>query len=165
MYGYRQPKTGLVITDIRRDGANYVQISAYGRQIGRNPSRYIRVTDDDSLSYIIDRVHADGLRVFLKPVIEPVTAKGGFLWRGFIPGTNRWFDKVHTPFIMRMARLADKHGVEIMSIGSEYVGTLGNTAKWRDTVRSVRRVYKGKVTYIANHDVRCVSLSTQSFGN
>lgn len=152
LYGYTLPKTQRVIQHIGDDGANIVQISAYARQIGKSPQRYIDETDDASLHAIIGRVKAAGLKVFLKPVIEPETAKGEFLWRGFVPGTNAWFDRVHTPFILRMARVAAKSGVDVLSIGSEYVATLDNTAKWRETIRKVRQVFKGELTYIANHD-------------
>lgn len=141
---------------MKRDGATYVQISTYLKQVGRNGVKGIPVTGDGVLRIVLRKAKRRGLKTFLKPVVEPETPKGKFIWRGFIPGTKRWFDDVHTPWILRMATLAQQEKVDILSIGSEYVGTLGNNAAWLDTIRLVRQVYKGKLTYIANHDVRCI---------
>lgn len=69
-----------------------------------------------------------------------------------IPGTPAFFKKVYTPYIVRMARIAQQEHVAIFSVGSELGQTEHMGSKWRKVIRSVRRVYKGKVTYVANHD-------------
>lgn len=51
-----------------------------------------------------------------------------------------------------MARIAQRERVDILAVGSEYRRTLKAPNMWRHTIRKVRTVYKGKLTYIANHD-------------
>lgn len=130
-----------------------VQVTVYMKQTGRLGYENRQHTDDDTFRLVLRKVRYFKLAIFVKPVIEPETETGKFLWRGLITGTDRWFDEVHTPFILRVAKIAQAENVEMLSIGSEYVKTLWNTAKWVETIRSVRRIYKGKLTYISNHDV------------
>lgn len=138
---------------MKRDNANMVQVTVYMKQIGRHGYKNREHTDDDTFRLVLRKVRSFKLAIFVKPVIEPETETGKFLWRGLIPGTDRWFNEVHTPFIVRVAKIAQAENVEMLSIGSEYVKTLRNTAKWVETVRLVRGIYKGKLTYISNHDV------------
>lgn len=151
--GYRAMTTNKVIQQIKRDNANIVQVTVYMKQIGRHGFKNRKHTDDETFQLVLRKVRSFKLAIFVKPVIEPETKTGKFIWRGFIPGTDRWFDEVHTPFILRIAKIAQMEKVEMLSIGSEYVRTLWNTAKWVETIRLVREVYNGKLTYIANHDV------------
>lgn len=160
-WAYRDWRSTSTLKEMRADGGKYVQISAYLKQMGRDSFQTQMVTDDASLRVIIRKARQLGLKVFLKPVITVEKPGGGYVWRGYIPGKKAWFDKVHTPFILRMARIAQEEKVEMFSIGSEYVASLSNNAAWLDTIRQVRAVFKGKLTYIANHDV---SLTKKTFG-
>lgn len=141
-----------------------MQVSAYLTQIGTSPParRVRKETDDESLRVIIRKARRVGLKVFLKPVIVVTSLRGTYIWRGYIRGTDEWFRSVHTPWILRMAKLAQEERVDMFSVGSEYVGTLSNTNAWLRTIKMVRAVYKGKLTYIANHDV-CLSFCCFSF--
>lgn len=151
--GYRLPKTNAALRQIRQTGANYIQISSYLGQIGANSTDTYQVTDDKSIVYIIRKVKRAGFKVFFKPVIETETAKGRYIWRGHIPGKHEWFQKIYIPWITRMARIAQRERVEIFSIGSEYVRAIHRTWQWLRIIRRLRGVYKGQLTYIANHDV------------
>lgn len=132
-----------------------MQVTAYLSQIGLfPPARRVKLeTDDASLRVIIRKAKRYGLKVFLKPVITVSSLTGVYVWRGRIPGTADWFDSIHTPWIIRMALLAQQERVDILSVGSEYDATLANVNKWIQTINKVRSVFKGKLTYIANHDV------------
>lgn len=55
--------------------------------------------------------------------------------------------------MLRMARLAKREKVEVLSMGSEFRDAVGKTWEWVRVINAVRKVYKGKLTYIANHDV------------
>lgn len=69
-----------------------------------------------------------------------------------IPGTDKFFRTVYKPYIVRMAKIAQQEGVAIFSVGSELQKTEHMVLKWRSIIKSVRKVYRGKVTYVANHD-------------
>lgn len=151
--GYRKPKTNISIKQIRAHNANFIQISSYLAQIELDSTNTYQVTDDKSLIYIFRKVKQSGLKVFFKPVVETETLKGKYTWRGRIPGRKDWFEKVYFPYITRMARIAQQEGVDVFSIGSEYVATVKKTFWWMEVIKRVRAIYKGPITYIANHDV------------
>ena len=71
-----------------------------------------------------------------------------------ISGKPEWFSRVYRPFILSMAKIAEEEKVDLFAVGSEYAGTIDRTAEWLQTIREVRAVYKGKLTYVGNHDVR-----------
>lgn len=159
--GYRQWYTDYTLRQIRAQGSNYIQVSSYLGQRGENSLKTFKVTDDKSIIYIIRKVKRAGFKVFYKPVIEPETRKGGHIWRGRIPGTNAWFKKVYIPWIVRMARIAQREKVDIFAMGSEYARAIHRTSQWIKVIQRVRAVYKGKLTYIANHDVSWKQFRTQ----
>ena len=66
-----------------------------------------------------------------------------------------WF-AAYEAFIVAQARQAAALGVEIFSIGLEYVeATRGHDAEWRRVIAAVRAVYPGLLTYSAdyNHEI------------
>lgn len=71
-----------------------------------------------------------------------------------LKGTDKWFEKVYTPFIVKMAKIAQSEKVDLFAVGSEYAGTLKNNKAWNKVILKIRNVYKGKITYVGNHDVR-----------
>lgn len=100
------------------------------------------------------RAKALGMNVVLKPHIWV----GHGAWRGEIApdtergGWQRWFAS-YTRFILDYARLAQATGVDWLVVGVELSSaTRGHLAAWRELVRRVRRVYRGKLTYGANWD-------------
>jgi hypothetical protein len=103
---------------------------------------------------------ARGFKVLLKPHV----------WsRGFYDGSKRWRGSIKMPdeaswarwfaayeaFIVREARFAKAAGVEMFSVGLEYVEASKRGADWRRIVRKVRAVYDGTLTYAAdgNHEL------------
>lgn len=157
-------ETRQVLQTMRLRRATDVQISAYSKQIGLNATTAKLVTNKAALAYIFQLAHQIGLRVFFKPVVEVETARGGYEWRGRIPGSVAWFNQVYIPFIVDMARLAQAHKLDSFAVGSEYDATVNSTQLWLRVIQSVRAVYTGKLTYIGNHDVSApfsvVKLST-----
>lgn len=149
---YWLPDARRSLRMIRPTGSNVIQISAYLYQVGLKSVRPGRQTSERALAFIIRRVRRAGYKVFLKPTVYVTDEKGEYLWRGNIPPTWQWFDRLYIPYMMRMAWLARRERVDILSVGSEYVKTEKATGLWRHTIRRVRSVYKGELTYIANHD-------------
>lgn len=108
----------------------------------------------------IDEARKRGFRVLLKPhVWSREFYDGSKRWRGSIKMADEaawraWFD-AYEPFIVREARLAQAAGVEMLSVGLEYVEASKRGADWRRVVRAVRAVYDGTLTYAAdgNHEL------------
>lgn len=104
---------------------------------------------DESVRHIIQQAHARGLKVMLKPHVDPRDGA----WRGSISpsSASAWFSSYRN-FILHYARMATELGVEMFCVGCEYKSMSGSsyTSYWRSIVADVRNVYKGPLTYAAN---------------
>ena len=105
---------------------------------------------DDRVVRTIQEAKQLGLRVTLKP----------HLWAGRFTGEitfedesrfNEWFVQ-YRAWMLHSARLAQLHSVDLLAIGNELGGVTTHEAAWRELIRSVRRVYKGELTYASNWD-------------
>lgn len=112
-----------------------------------------RTATDDDLAHAIDTAHRLGLKVMLKPHIDPEDYPTH--WRGDIGFGNdtaawrAWFGS-YTAFITHYATLARATGADAFVVGTELQGTSGHTAEWRAVITGVRAVYSGTLTYAAN---------------
>lgn len=52
-----------------------------------------------------------------------------------------------------MAEIARQERVDLFAVGSEYAASLNQPKQWKKVIRRVRSIYKGKITYVGNHDV------------
>lgn len=149
---YWLQRTKRSLRNVRTTHSNTLQISAYLDQIGLNSVRGMPSTRERAMVYMIRQARRAGYKVFLKPTVYVTTKGGAYRWRGLIRPRWIWFKRLYLPYIVRMARIAQRERVEILAVGSEYSRTLFAANMWRHTIRQVRNVYKGKLTYIANHD-------------
>lgn len=133
--------------------ANYIQISAYASQIGVDSLKINWKTDEHALAHVFRVAKQSGLKIFFKPVFDLISEEGNYIWRGRLTGTKKWFDNVFNPYILSMARLAEREGVDVMAVGSEYRASVNKTGRWINSINQIRKVYSGKLTYIGNHDV------------
>ncbi len=99
---------------------------------------------NESVSHAINRTHDLGMKVMLKPMVDP---KDGH-WRGEIPPSEAWFES-YAAFINFFAEFAEQHGVEMLCIGCELTSTVSNSSKWEDIISGVRARYSGPITYAA----------------
>lgn len=103
-----------------------------------------------SIRYAIDRIHALGMKVLLKPMLD---VKDG-TWRAYINPSDPdlWFAN-YTSFIATFADIAQEKNVEMLSIGCEfnYLESPTHTARWTNLISTIRSRYTGKLTYAANH--------------
>jgi hypothetical protein len=106
----------------------------------------------ESLSQAVTQAHRLGMRVLLFPIlfIRELTDDD---WRGTLAPADLdlWWE-AYTTFILEAARWAAARQVESFSVGSELCSLEADTARWRELIRQVRRVYPGEVTYSANWD-------------
>jgi len=91
-----------------------------------------------------------GMKTMLKPQIWLSNAWPGSIemkseedWKLFYSYYHKW--------IRHYALLAEIHGIDMLSVGVEFVkSTLAHEDEWRKIIRSVRGLYSGQITYSAN---------------
>jgi hypothetical protein len=102
---------------------------------------------DESLSLIIRRARAMGLRTMLRPIVDPYTGGG---WRGDYEPSDPalWFSTYRT-FMYHYADLAERLGVNTLSVGVELKSMTvpAYSAQWRSIIAGVRARFSGKLTY------------------
>lgn len=107
---------------------------------------------DDEIVWAIREAKSLGMRVCLKPVVN--VADG--TWRAHIgffdwdvpgePSWTQWFTS-YREFILHAARIAEREGCDMLSVGCEMVRADGQEAHWRALIADVRAEYSGLVTY------------------
>lgn len=102
---------------------------------------------DESLVHAIKTCHKIGLRVLLKPHVDPRTDEA----RINIMPSDEWFDS-YEKFAVRYARMAQEHGVEMYSVGTELEATTFSAwaHRWDQVIAKIKEVYDGLLTYSAN---------------
>lgn len=112
--------------------------------------------DDGEVRRIIDHLHAAGIRVQLRPMLETQEGLGRLqIWFPHdtdrrIPGRvserwARWFRSMELRSI-HYARIAQETACEVYGLDSELDRTIGQQDGWRQVVAAVRSVYAGAVT-------------------
>lgn len=114
---------------------------------GATPEQYDRVVRE-----VIEYVHRLGIKVLLAPIVD-IDHPVGKEWRGVITPRDQiaWFDS-YRAFLIHYAQIAEDLDVEFISVGTELVSTEEYTEEWRTTIRMVRKIYHGRLTYSANWD-------------
>lgn len=99
---------------------------------------------DQRLEQIIALFRQRGMKVFLRPGVE--VADGS--WRGAIaPGDwSAWFAS-YTAFLSHYAALAQRTGVEMLSVGYELNSSVDRTSAWKALIGTVRTLYAGSISY------------------
>ena len=144
--------------EIAAVGADTVLLVVEGRQEnGRSSHIYLdmRMTPTpEKLGALIDHAKHDHLRVVLMPIVL-LDNPAGDEWRGTLKpdSWDDWFDS-YRDMLTTFAWIAQGHGVDLMSVGSELVSTERpeHLDQWTKTIAKVRSVYHGALTYSANWD-------------
>ncbi|GJQ26833.1 MAG: hypothetical protein HBSAPP02_18650 [Phycisphaerae bacterium] len=113
-----------------------------------------RTPDAKDLGRLIDHATQHGLRVILMPIVLLKNPRNSE-WRGRIVPENHdwdgWFTR-YRDFIVHFAKIAERHRVDVLMIGSELVKTETYTERWLRIIEEVRQNYRGKLGYSANWD-------------
>jgi len=137
-------------------GTEWIQIQAMLYQNNVNSSFIFadeeRTASDESLEYIINKLHKRGFKVFFEPVVNLEYRKGGD-WMGMIKPDDwdKWFQS-YQDTILHYAKLAQKNEIEEFSVGVEFNSAEKFKEDWQDILSEVRENYKGIITYAANFD-------------
>jgi hypothetical protein len=99
------------------------------------------------LEVAIKVAHAMHLRVFLRPLLDETNLKAEGGWRGTIEPTNtrRWF-KSYLNALIPYLKLAHQQKVEYFAISTE-LDSLATKPNWTSLIRSVKRYYRGPLTF------------------
>lgn len=149
------------IDQIAGVGADTVELIVSARMENGSSSRIfldVRTTPtDQQIKTLVQRAKADKLRVVLMPIVL-LEAPQGNEWRGTIEPKIRgvsawdeWFDS-YRELERFYATLAQETGVEMLVVGSELVSTETHAVEWGKTIRMIRGIYHGMLTYSSNWD-------------
>lgn len=111
---------------------------------------------DQGLRGFLRRARKQGLDTFLVPRIEsPDFFRPPYPFRGDIRfDTKADWDRFHDQMeqmLVHYARLAEEEGVGLLGLGLELKHSVReHPQRWRQIIRRVRSVYRGKLTYSAN---------------
>ncbi len=121
-----------------QDGANAVTIYS-------DSTRHS--TSTPSLKYAIRQLHAHGLKVMLKPMVDLTTG----WWRASIQPSNEWFSS-YSSYIQFWSEFSKENNVDMLCLGCEYKRTQSWDSSWRMIAATARSHFKGPLTYAANWD-------------
>ncbi|HTK81673.1 MAG TPA: glycoside hydrolase TIM-barrel-like domain-containing protein [Bacteroidota bacterium] len=103
----------------------------------------------DDLREGVREARANGMKIMLKPQVDLYSGD----WRASVIPDERglWFAS-YTAMIEKYATLARELNIEMICIGTEYIGATQPkyTAQWRAMISKIRALYPGKLTYAAN---------------
>jgi hypothetical protein len=142
-----------LITSTADVGADWISVAPgwYQRtidasEIRLNPSR---TPPDDDVHNLIDRAHAAGLRVMLKPFVDSEDGA----WRGeFRPADQAAWFADFTSMTLHYADLAEQAGADLFCLGTDLdFSAVASATEWHTLIADVRRRYGGPLTYAASH--------------
>ena len=147
-----------LIDHIADDGADTVSLVVDARQEnGESSMMYVdmrKTMTVPQLTDIIGHAKAKGLRVILMPIVLLDAPADDTEWRGTLKphDWHEWFDN-YREMIEHYARIAQATGVDVLVVGSELVSSEKNAPEeWIETIKDVRQIYKGQLTYSSNWD-------------
>ena len=111
-----------------------------------------RTPTNESVAHAISRAHSLGLKVMLKPMVDPLEGEETRLWppwRGEIPPSPEWFES-YSKFINFFAEFAEQNDVDLFCVGCEFKETTLEKQQWENIVSGVRERYSGPITYAAD---------------
>jgi hypothetical protein len=100
-----------------------------------------------SVVKVVERVHRLGMKVMLKPMVDPLNGS----WRGEIPPSDAWFNSYRN-FINFWADFSQENKVDMLCIGCEFNKNDEQKENWENITAEVRERYSGPITYAANWD-------------
>ncbi len=144
------------VVEISELGAEWIQVNIKFYQENIYSSRIVSNNGYEAywiqFENILIKSKEQGLKVTILPIILLSNAQGSN-WRGLIDpyDLEKWF-KYYDIMLLRIANLAEKHDVEMLTVGSELVNLQQYTSHWEELIQKVREVYSGKLNYAANWD-------------
>ncbi len=145
-----------LISEIKLAGANsicfllpYQQENTTANTLAPDP---LKAPSETELKQALLFAEEQSLSTMLLPIVL-LKNPGEDEWRGALEpeNTETWFENYEVE-ILKLAELAEKTQVELLSIGSEFTSLQDEERHWRELTEKVRSVYRGKILYTANWD-------------
>lgn len=145
------------IDEIAALGADSISLVVDARQENGSSTMIFldqRLTlNPEQLGRVIKHAKSKNLRVLLMPIVLLHSPRGSNEWRGTLKPDSweDWFNN-YREIMKHYAIIAEANGVDVLSVGSELVSAENRVDQWSRTIRLVRKIYHGKLTYSANWD-------------
>jgi hypothetical protein len=154
--GYLSTRSDRSLEKLQSLGVDSVAIVPYAFMAEPSRATTLAVPErpgsetDEAVTHAIEAAKSRGMTVLLKPQIWLRRS-----WPGEIAPHGRdeedRFFREYGRWIGHYALMAEKHGVEILAIGTELSKmTRGRTARWEAIIRDIRILYRGRLVYAAN---------------
>ncbi|MCI2228827.1 glycoside hydrolase [Polaribacter sp. MSW13] len=156
----REAVTSKHIDPVKKVQSNYVALMPFGfirdlstPKIIHNTNRQWFGETKNGLLQYAEKFHKVGIKVMVKPQI--------WIRNGEYTGTieadseEKWgvLEESYSTFILTYAEAAQKVNADILCIGTELEKFVANRPEyWKELIRNIKKVYKGKLTYAANWD-------------
>lgn len=146
------------IEPTKRINADWIALCPFAFMSPNNPKVEYNVPKNwwgdkpEGICKLAEFAKANNQKILLKPHFW-VDQQG---WPGdFDLDAKNWiiWENNYLDFMLKMARLADSLSIDMLSIGAEFkIATKKRPQFWSSLIDTVRKVYKGKLTYAANWD-------------
>lgn len=154
---YSHPDGPATLRELQRHNVGWIQMVPFAWQLETGKPQLSFRDHTATQTAFIDRVHRNGMRIMMKPHIwSPQFWGENARWRADIrmrtaEDWDRWFEK-YEEFILHYARMSERTGVEMFTLGLEYLqATRERPQAWRRLIRKIRAVYSGPLTYAAHY--------------
>ena len=170
---WKNATSDAALASAKQRNANYVTLIIPYLQNGLNDTNiYLSPygPNDDAVIHAITKVHQLGMKVAIKPHVDPNSG-----WRAFInptgPDRDTWFAN-YTNMLYHYVDIAKANGVEEVVVGAELIKMATasedptNTARWNTIIDGIRNTkqYRGLLTYSANWGASGFALEFPNIG-
>lgn len=148
---YENPASVDMLRQLPAYGVDAIALIPYGfvprdgKAIRKAPKRG-NLESEDGIEILAAEAHKLGLRVMLKPHVWRLQGKPAMARAEAV----EWL-REYKPYIEHYARFAERIHADTFCIGTELRALTQQEAEWRDIIAAVRAVYRGPITYAANH--------------
>jgi hypothetical protein len=151
--GYDGTATTRAISDIAGLGATWIQFTPTWNMATGTSTKIDgawRVTDA-AVQAAIDLAHSKGLKVLLKPHVDPRDNTNR--WEINPSSRTAWFDSYQS-MITHYAAIAQQKGVDEFSVGCELATMSGpaDRGAWLTVINAIKAIYSGPLVYAATTD-------------
>lgn len=105
---------------------------------------------DDLLTWLVEQAKRRKLRMWLTPVLAIESGEQTRPAKKLAPKDwDAWWWS-YRRLALHYARVAATRKIGMLSLGFDLPSTEGQSDRWRKLIREVRKIYKGKLTYVAS---------------
>ena len=153
-----KPVDELAMSGVKKINANWVSIIPFAFCKDSSPNVYYDQNrqwwgeKSEGVLGLINLAKKKQLKVFLKP---HVWYRKSWIGDFTLEQEEDWktWEKEYTAYILSFAKMAEEQQVDLFCVGTELKQvTLKRPLFFRQLIKKVKQVYKGKITYAANWD-------------